>query len=72
MIKMVKPYTNENGWEDSELIIDISTRTTRDCTNWIRNAFSERLKSLAFKLWFGIIFSVKQADILEIINLRMQ
>ena len=42
MIKNGKPYTNENGWEDSELIIDISTEQQEIVLNWIRNAFIPR------------------------------
>lgn len=36
MIKNGRPYTNENGWEDKELITDKDKRTQKRVFDWIK------------------------------------
>ncbi len=42
MIKNNKPFTNENGWEDSELISDLSLEKQEIVLNWIKSGFIPR------------------------------
>jgi len=42
MIKSNKPYTNENGWEDSELLSDIPKEEQEEVLSWISNGIHPR------------------------------
>ena len=42
MIKNNKPYTDENGWEDSELISELSLEQQETVLNWIKNGIIAR------------------------------
>ena len=36
MIKNNRPYTDENGWVDDELITDLPKEETNKCLDWIK------------------------------------
>ena len=52
MIKNNKPYTNENGWEDKELIDEIPEDLQQVVLDWIKTSIKPRkTKNSSHCLW---------------------
>lgn len=73
MIKNNRPYTNENGWVDDELITDIDEKEQEIVFNWIYENIRPRKMKLDTRTSYGIKHLLEQDTvfILQIISSRM-
>lgn len=60
MIKNNRPYTNENGWVDDELIIDIDEKEQEIVFNWIDKNIMPRKTELDTRTSYGIKHLLEQ------------
>ena len=54
MILMGRPYTNENGWEDKELITDLPKEKMNMCLDWIRANLFPRKTPYNYTTSYGL------------------
>lgn len=54
MIKNGVPYTNENGWEDKELVTDLPVEMQSKVLDWVKENFIPRKTKYEYATSYGL------------------